>query len=63
MTDDEIIEAKSKEIRRLHNVCKEKDKAIQKAINLLDELQGYSMSIKMREQIFNCSNELKEYLG
>lgn len=33
MSDSEIIEAKSKEIKRLHKVCKEKDEAIQLAID------------------------------
>jgi hypothetical protein len=35
MTDQEIIEAKSKEIKRLHQVCNEKDDNLRHAINII----------------------------
>jgi len=52
MNDEEIIEAKSKEIRRLHQVCRDKDEAIKKAIDFIKEYGGDLLA-----------DELKEYLG
>jgi hypothetical protein len=63
MSNEQIIEAKSNEIRRLHSVCRTKDEAIKKAITFLD---SFSLLISGKEIESNRENlitELKEYLG
>lgn len=56
MTTDEIIEAKSNEIRRLHKACNAKDKVIQKAIDYLNDREKQVLPITAAE----LARELKE---
>ena len=57
-TTDELEtlnELKTREILRLHGVCRSKDEAIRKAIECINSL-GLIKAM-------DCANELKEYLG
>jgi hypothetical protein len=62
MTDKEIYQAQSAEIRRLHRVCQTKDAAIQKAIKAFEELK-HSFHCNKWEFADNMINELKDNLG
>lgn len=62
MTDEEVINAKSQEIKRLQNVCHAKDNVIQKAINHLKEIKIYYPPSREEENIF-LVNELEKFLG
>lgn len=63
MDNDEIIQAKSKEIRRLHSVCQTKDEAIKKAIGFLDSFSLLVSGEEMESQRELLIAELNDYLG
>lgn len=63
MTDETIIEVKSKEIKRLHGVCRTKDEAIRKAIQFLDSFSLLVSGKEMEAQRESLIVELNDYLG
>lgn len=63
MSDEQIIQAKSAEIKRLHAVCKTKDEAIRKAIVFLDSFSLLVGGEKMESKQEKLIAELSEYLG
>jgi len=60
--DDKIIEAKSNEIRRLHNVCRTKDVALKNAIEMIEKLSE-STTNELRNDALASIHNLREYLG
>lgn len=63
MSDDQIIEAKSKEIKRLHRVCQAKDQAIKKAVDFLDSFSLLISGEELEKQRENLIVELTQTLG
>lgn len=62
MTDEEIITAKSAEIKRLHNVCRVKDLAIQNAIKAFEQLKE-NFHCNTWEFVDNTIRDLESNLG
>ena len=60
MSDEEIIEAKRKEITRLHQVCQAKDRAIREIIEGIDNQPWCGMA---DQDILILRVELKEKLN
>lgn len=63
MSDDQIIQAKSNEIKRLHTVCQTKDEAIKKAIAFLDSFSLLVSGPDMESKRENLIEELTNFLG
>lgn len=62
MSNDEIIEIKSQEIRRLHRVCRLKDSCIQEAITELISIQN-RVSNSVSADLTIVINQLKDTIG
>jgi hypothetical protein len=62
MAPEELIEFKSREIQRLHKVCRLKDACIQEAINGLISIQ-YRVSNSVSDDINMVINQLKDTIG
>jgi hypothetical protein len=62
MTNEEIITAKSAEIKRLHNVCQQKDKALNTIILRLIALSS-RLPILLKPVLLNIIDDAKEIMG
>ena len=63
MSDEQIIQAKSTEIKRLQDVCNTKDEAINMAIAFLDSFSLLISGKEMESRREGLIVELSEYLG
>lgn len=68
LNDSEIIEAKSREIKRLHGVCRIKDSYIENLVMHLKNLivkvdENNSLSREYREQLNALISESEDVIG
>jgi hypothetical protein len=63
MSDDEIIEEKSKEITRLHKICQAKDQVVREALKTLLDLQNQETSPYIKVGLFQITQQLFGVIG
>lgn len=63
MSDEQVIQAKSAEIKRLRSVCNTKDEAIKKAIGFLDSFSLLISGKELETKRESLINELNQYIG